>query len=69
MTRIRRYIVEYNRFGGIDGEWYPHFFTELEPAILFKERMLKDFGENRVDYRITKETVNVEIIEEGKNYI
>lgn len=68
-TRIRRYIVEYNRFGGIDREWYPHFFTDLENAILFKERMLKDFGENKVVYRITKETVNVEIIEEGKNYL
>lgn len=63
-TRIR-YIVEYNRFNGIEKEWYPHFFSELEKAILYKERMLKDFGKNQVSYRIKKETVNVEIIEEG----
>lgn len=64
-----RFGVEYNRFDEVDREWYPHFFTELENAIIFKERMLKDFGENKVDYRIKKETINVEIIEEGKNYI
>ena len=67
-TRIR-YIVEYNRFSGIEKEWYPHFFSELEAAMLYKERLLKDFGKSKVDYRIKKETVNTEIIEEGKNYI
>lgn len=66
-TRIR-YIVEYNRFSGIEKEWYPHFFSALEPAVLYKERLLKDFGKSKVDYRIKKETVNVEIIEEGENY-
>ena len=66
-TRIK-YIVEYNRFGGIDREWYPHFFSELEKAIAYKERMLKDFGKNKVSYRLKKETVNTEILEEGQNY-
>ncbi len=65
-TRIR-YIVEYNKFGEIDREWFPKFFSELEHAIAYKERVLNDFGKNKVSYRLKKETVNVEIIEEGQN--
>lgn len=65
---MTRYVFEYKMLGGFVSEWHPKFFTKLESVIEYKERMMKNFNKNKISYRIVKELVTKEILEEGKNY-
>ena len=62
-TRIR-YKVEYpSRW---NDEWFPKFFLTLEEAMSYTNRLPERF--KRIRYRIHKETVIEELIEEGEKH-
>ena len=64
-----RYVVEH--YTSFSGEWFPKFCCSLDSAIDYKEKLFKLLkAENKkFKYRIIKEVVTSEIIEEGENFI
>ena len=64
-----RYVLEY--YPSFSGEWFPKYFRSLHSAIDYKEKLFKLFKvENKkFKYRIIKEVVISEILEEGENFV
>lgn len=59
-----RYIVHYTPWGK-HLHWENKHFSCLEKATIFKDTLIKRYGDKKIWWKITKSTITSEVVSEG----